>query len=130
MSMDPASLAIIGGVGWIGVLARNYYTEMAAIAVERSKREQKNEQERINREREQFDIVFQNLLTRVNEERDVIQALIQELRQIIHQSAEVDKEVLIELNQIRRERSTYLPTNQWDGNERRSQYFCNTPPQQ
>lgn len=129
MTMDPASLAIIGGVGWVSVLARNYYTEMARIAIERSKLEQQNEQERIKREREQFDIVFQNLLTRVNEERDVIQALIIELKQVITNSAEVDKEVLIELNQIRRERSTYLPTNNWDGNERRSQYFCNTPPQ-
>ncbi|WP_055075028.1 hypothetical protein [Pseudanabaena sp. 'Roaring Creek'] len=118
--MEPASLAIIGGVGWIGVLARNYYTEMATIAIERSKREQQNEQERIKREREQFDIVFQNLLTRVNEERDVIQALIMELKQVIYKSAEVDKEVLIELNQIRRERAAYLPTNQWDGSERRS----------
>lgn len=118
--MEPASLAIIGGVGWIGVLARNYYTEMAAIAIERSKREQQNEQERIKREREQFDIVFQNLLTRVNEERDVIQSLIQELRQIIQQSMQVDREVLSELNQFRRERAAYLPTNQWDGNERRS----------
>lgn len=127
--MDPASLAIIGGVGWIGVLARNYYTEMARIAIERSKLEQTNEQQRVIREREQFDIIFQNLLTRVNEERDIIQSLIIEVKQSIDRSAEVDRELLLEINQIRRERSAYLPTNNWDGNERRSQYFCNTPPQ-
>ena len=127
--MDPASLAIIGGVGWVGVLARNYYTEMARIAIERSKLEQQNEQERIKREREQFDIVFQNLLTRVNEERDVIQSLIVEVKQSIDRSADVDRELLLEINHIRRERAAYLPTNPWDGDERRKQYFCNTPPQ-
>lgn len=117
--MDPASLAVIGGVGWIGVLAKNYYTQMAQIAIDRSKREYENEQERIKREREQFDIVFQNLLTRVNEERDVIQSLIHELRQSIDCSAAVDRQVLEELAEFRRERSTYLPTH-WDGSERRT----------
>lgn len=117
--MDPASLAIIGGVGWVGVLAKNYYTQMAQIAIDRSKREYENEQERIKREREQFDIVFQNLLTRVNEERDVIQALISELKMSIDKSTDVDQQVLAELGDLRRERSAYLPTT-WDGiSERR-----------
>jgi len=119
--VDPVSLAVIGGVGWIGVLSKNYYTEMVKIAIERSKREQINEQERLNREREQFDIVFQNLLTRVNEERDVVQSLIQELKQIISKSTDMDREVFSELVEIRRERSAYLPTILWDGSERRRQ---------
>jgi uncharacterized membrane-anchored protein YhcB (DUF1043 family) len=140
MIMEPISLAIIGGIGWIGVLARNYYTELIKIALERSRREQElatenasrqqqNEQDRISRERQQFDIVFQNLLTRVNEEREIIQSLIIEIKQSIDRSADVDRELLIEINQIRRERNSYLPTNQWEGDERRKQYFCNTPPQ-
>ena len=48
MAVDPVSLAIISACGWIGLLARNYYTEMAAIAVERSRREGVNEQERLS----------------------------------------------------------------------------------
>jgi hypothetical protein len=115
--MDIVSGAVIGIVGWVGVLAKNYYTQMAEVAIERSKREQLNEQERVQREREQFDIVFQNLLTRVNEEREIIQSLIAELKNVIERSAEIDKEVLLELNQIRRERNAFLPTV-WNGEER------------
>jgi ABC-type histidine transport system ATPase subunit len=118
--MEPISLAIIGGVSWIGLLAKNYYTEMTKLAIERAARQEQNEQDRIKREREQFDIVFQNLLTRVNEERDVIQALISEIKQSIDRSADVDRELLLEINYIRRERAAYLPTNMWDGNDRRS----------
>ena len=44
--MEPTFLAIVGGIGWIGVLAKNYYTEMAKLAIERSKQDQKNEQNR------------------------------------------------------------------------------------
>ena len=102
MAVDPVSLAIISACGWIGLLARNYYTEMAAIAVERSRREGVNEQERLNREREQFDIVFQNLLTRVNEERDMIQAILLDLRQVIERSIDVDNRVISEMNEVRR----------------------------
>lgn len=102
MAVDPVSLAIISACGWIGLLARNYYTEMAAIAVEKFRRDGVNEQERLNREREQFDIVFQNLLTRVNEERDMIQALLLDLRQVIERSIDVDNRVISKMNEIER----------------------------
>ena len=120
MAVDPVSLAIISACGWIGLLARNYYTEMAAIAVERSRRDGVNEQERLNREREQFDIVFQNLLTRVNEERDVIQALLMELRQIIERSIDVDSRVLRELSEVRRVIDSVTGNTVWSGDERRT----------
>lgn len=122
MSLDPVSVAIVGACGWVGLLARNYYTEMAAIAVERSRRDGINEQERLNREREQFDIVFQNLLTRVNEERDVIQALLSELRRTIEVSKDADDRVANELREVRRLLQAALGnTVAWDGvSERRS----------
>jgi hypothetical protein len=117
--VDAAALTVVGLVGWIGVLARNYYTEMAKIAIERSKDERKNEQERVAREREQFDIVFQNLLTRVNEERDVIQALINELREVLRQGNELDRQIIGEIDHLRREREANRSTIVWDGSERR-----------
>lgn len=120
MNLDPVSLAIISACGWIGLLARNYYTEMVAIAVERSRRDSVNEQERLNREREQFDIVFQNLLTRVNEERDVIQALLNELKGTIDRSTEVDREVVSELVEVRRLLHSSMGRTVWDGDERRN----------
>lgn len=120
MNLDPASLAIISACGWIGLLARNYYTEMVKIAIERQRRDQTNEQERLNREREQFDIVFQNLLTRVNEERDVIQALLQELRNIIEKSVDVDRQVVSELNEVRRYLYSATANTLWDGEDRRN----------
>lgn len=120
MIIDPATLAVVGGAGWVSILARNYYTQMTSIAIQRAKDDRDNEQKRISREREQFDIVFQNLLTRVNEEREIIQAALTELRDYIRQGNDLDAEILQELNQLRRERNCYLPTNQWDGGERRS----------
>lgn len=119
MNLDPVSLAIISACGWIGLLARNYYTEMVAIAVERSRRDGVNEQERLNREREQFDIVFQNLLTRVNEERDVIQALLMELRQVIERSIDVDNRMISEMNEVRRTIHSATGSTVWSGDERR-----------
>jgi hypothetical protein len=120
MNPDPVSLAIISACGWIGLLARNYYTEMAAIAVERSRRDAVNEQERLNREREQFDIVFQNLLTRVNEERDVIQALLLELKQVIERSIDADDAVVRELISVRQSVNLAISSFVWNGEDRQA----------
>ncbi|NUN66353.1 hypothetical protein HCU40_16735 [Pseudanabaena biceps] len=99
--MDLTALGVIGGMGWLGILARNYSTEMIKIAIEKQRKENENQQERLDREREQFDIVFQNLLTRVNEERDTIQAILLELRMSIDRSAEVDRQIVAEMIEVR-----------------------------
>lgn len=117
MAVDPVSLAIISACGWIGLLARNYYTEMVKIAVDRERREHENEQEELQRTRMQFDIIFQNLLTRVNEERDTIQALLAELRTAIQSSIEVDRLVAAELVEVRK---TLASSGRWSGDERRN----------
>lgn len=114
--MEPITLAIIAGMGWLGVLARNYSTEMVKIAIERERKEHENDQEELQRTRRQFDIIFQNLLTRVNEERDTIQASLIELKTAIVHSAEVDRIVAAELIEVRK---SLASSSNWSGDERR-----------
>ena len=115
--MEPISLAILAGMGWLGVLARNYSTEMIKIAVEKQRKEYENGQEELQRKHRQFDIIFQNLLTRVNEERDTIQSLLSDLRTAIERSAEVDRLVTNELIEFRKTLANY---QDYQGIERRN----------
>lgn len=130
--MEPVTLALIAGIGWISVLARNYYTQMATLAIERVKLDQansedrrkidrQNEQERLEREREQFDIIFQNLLTRVNEERDLIQALLKQVHEQIEASIDIDKQVIKEISELRSLIISSHIEKKWLGEERRLQ---------
>lgn len=116
--MEPISLAIIGGMGWLGVLARNYSAEMIKLAVERQRRQYENDQEELSRKREQFDIIFCNVLNRVNEERDIIQSLLSELRTAIERSAEVDRLVMTELIEVKK--MLAYPVD-WTGEEHKKQ---------
>lgn len=114
--MEPITLAVIGGIAWISVLAKNYSSEMVKIAIERERKEHENDQEELQRTRRQFDIIFQNLLTRVNEERDTIQASLLELKTAIVTSAEIDRIVAAELIEVRK---TLASSGNWTGDERR-----------
>jgi len=108
--MEPIGIAILAGMGWLGVLAKNYSTEMIKIAVEKQRKEYENGQEELQRKHRQFDIIFQNLLGRVNEERDTIQSLLVDLR------AEVDRVVTAELIEVRKALANY---QDYQGQERR-----------
>lgn len=115
--MEPIGIAILAGMGWLGVLAKNYSTEMIKIAVEKQRKEYENAQEELQRKHRQFDIIFQNLLTRVNEERDTIQLLLSDLRTAIERSAEVDRLVTNELIEFRKTLANY---QDYQGSERRN----------
>lgn len=115
--MEPIGIAILAGMGWLGVLAKNYSTEMIKIAVEKQRKEYENAQEELQRKHRQFDIIFQNLLTRVNEERDSIQLLLSDLRTAIERSAEVDRLVTNELIEFRKTLANY---QDYQGSERRN----------
>ena len=114
---EPISVAILAGIGWLGVLAKNYSTEMIKIAVEKQRKEYENGQEELQRKHRQFDIIFQNLLTRVNEERDTIQTILIDLRAAIERSAEVDRLVTAELVEVRKALANY---KEYQGQERRN----------
>ena len=101
--MDLITGAIVGGIGWVGLLAKNYYTDMAKLAVERSQQEQENEQRRIQKSEKYFEILFQNLLTLVGEEKDSRLAQMQEtnqnLREITRSNTELNNDVRLLISQ-------------------------------
>lgn len=102
--MDLITGAIVGGIGWVGLLAKNYYTDMAKLAIERSQQEQENEQRRIQKSEKYFEILFQNLLTLVGEEKDVRLALMQEinqtLREITKSNLELNKDIKLLIERV------------------------------
>lgn len=102
--MDLITGAIVGGIGWVGLLAKNYYTDMAKLAVERSQQEQENEQRRIQKSEKYFEILFQNLLTLVGEEKDIRLALMQEinqvLREIVKSNTDLNKDIKLLIERV------------------------------
>ena len=125
--MDPVSLAIVGGVGWIGVLAKNYYTEMARLAVERSKQDQKNEQNRIEKSEKVFDILLGNVLTLVGEEKDSRLFNQQQMEQTLRELINSNNQAHADWQNVREDmrslittiRNTTAETVNWEGEERR-----------
>lgn len=102
--MDLITGAIVGGVGWVGLLAKNYYTDMAKLAVERSQQESENEQRRIEKSEKYFEILFQNLLTLVGEEKDIRLALMQEINQVLREitksNVELNKDIKLLIERV------------------------------
>lgn len=102
--MDLITGAIVAAIGWIGLLAKNYYTDMAKLAIERSQQEQENEQRRIQKSEKYFEILFQNLLTLVGEEKDVRLALMQEINQTLREmtkcNLELNKDVKLLIERV------------------------------
>ena len=109
--MDLITGAIVGGITWVGVLAKNYYTEMAKLAVERSKDDRANEQRRIEKQEKYFEILFQHILLVVGEEKDR-QLMLQQ------QILEVSKQVIESLEKVKRSVDA-LNSKPWDGVDRR-----------
>jgi rubrerythrin len=125
--MEPVSLAILGGIGWIGVLAKNYYTEMARLAVERSKQDQKNEQNRIEKSEKVFDILLGNVLTLVGEEKDSRLFNQQQMEQTLRELIKSNNQAHADWQNVREDmrslittiRNTTAETVNWEGDERR-----------
>ena len=121
--MDIISGAVLGGIGWLGVLAKSYYTDMAKLAIERSKQEQENEQRRIEKNEKYFEILLQNLLCLVGEEKDTRLQIAQEtndtLRRMIISNNQIHDEKKSLISNIRAAYSS-APTTIWDGGDRRT----------
>ena len=121
--MDIISGAVLGGIGWLGVLAKSYYTDMAKLAIERSKQEQENEQRRIEKNEKYFEILLQNLLCLVGEEKDTRLQIAQEtndtLRKVIISNNQVHDDMKFLIANIRNANSS-APTTIWDGGDRRT----------
>ena len=121
--MDILSGAVLAGIGWLGVLAKSYYTDMAKLAVERSKQEQENEQRRIEKNEKYFEILLQNLLSLVGEEKDIRLQIAQEtndtLRKLVISNNQVHDDMKFLIANIRTANSSGLPTV-WSGDDRRA----------
>ncbi len=70
MNMDLLASAAIGALGWLGILARNYYTQMANLRIEEARQAQTNEQRRIEKQEGYFERLFQLFTLMVGEEKD------------------------------------------------------------
>lgn len=70
MNMDLITSATLGALGWLGILARNYYTQMANLRIEEAKQSQINEQRRIEKQEGYFERLFQLFTMMVGEEKD------------------------------------------------------------
>lgn len=107
--MELITPAIIGGIGWIGLLAKAYYTDMAKLAVKRSELDQLNEQRRIEKSEQYFEMLLQRLLVQTGEQEDKRQALEEQLirvgTELVNSSHEVRDEIKslrIEQNELNR----------------------------
>ena len=68
--MDLVTSATLGALGWLGILARNYYTQMANLRIEEARQAQINEQRRIEKQEGYFERLFQLFTLMVGEEKD------------------------------------------------------------
>ena len=63
-------IALTGATGWIGYLARNYFSNLASIKLEEVRNRQENAQRQIENQEKYFEILLQNILVVVGEEKD------------------------------------------------------------
>jgi hypothetical protein len=102
--MEPLSGVIIAGLGGLGILAKNYYTDMAKLAIERSRQEQENEQRRIEKSEKYFEILLQNLLSLVGEEKDIRLQIMQEinatLRELTRSNTQLHSDIKLLIERV------------------------------
>ncbi|OYQ66643.1 hypothetical protein B9G53_03490 [Pseudanabaena sp. SR411] len=103
--MEILTPAIIGGIGWIGLLAKDYYTKMAAIALKRSELDQENEQRRIEKAESYFELLLQRLLMQAGEQEDKRQALEERLIRALTDLVNSNHEIRDELHSLRNEQN-------------------------
>ena len=70
MSIDLIVSATLGTLGWLGLLARNYYSQMANLRIEEARQSQINEQRRIEKQEGYFERLFQLFTLTIGEEKD------------------------------------------------------------
>lgn len=70
MNMDLITSAAIGGIGWIGLLAKNYFTQMANLRIKEAEQAAQNEQRRIEKQESYYERLFGLFMQTVGEEKD------------------------------------------------------------
>lgn len=82
MNMDLITSAAIGTLGWVGILAKNYYTQMASLRVKEAEQAQINEQRRIEKQEGYFERLFSIFTQVIGEEKDERLAFQHEMERI------------------------------------------------
>ena len=89
-------VALVGAMGWIGLLARGYFSSLAAIKLEEAKNRQQNAQRLIENQEKYFEILLKNILVSVKELRQSNELMHEQLRSCllptIQQNNQVKKE--------------------------------------
>ncbi len=83
MSLDLITSAAIGTLGWVGILARNYYTQITNLRIKEAEQNQANEQRRIEKQEGYFERLFQLFTMMVGEEKDERIAFQHEMTRLI-----------------------------------------------
>lgn len=105
MMNELITSAIIGGIGWIGLLAKTYYTDMAKLAVKRAELDQQNEQNRIKKGDEYFELLLRRLLLQAGEQEDKRQALEEQLIRVGTELVSSNHEIRDEIKSLRVEQN-------------------------
>lgn len=121
-------IALTGATGWLGYVARNYFTNLAAIKLEEVRNRQENAQRQIENQEKYFEILLQNILVVVGEEKDRGLAMQEQIVNTNNRLIESNQEVIDTVKDLRASnellhqqlRTCLLPTVQWDGSDRRA----------
>lgn len=105
---DLVTPSIMAGIGWIGLLAKTYYTDMAKLAVKRSELDQQNEQRRIEKSEQYFEMLLTRLLLQAGEQEDKRQALEEQLIRVGTELVNSNHEIRDELKGLRLEQNNLV----------------------
>lgn len=105
---DLVTPSIMAGIGWIGLLAKTYYTDMAKLAVKRSELDQQNEQRRIEKSEQYFEMLLTRLLLQAGEQEDKRQALEEQLIRVGTELVNSNHEIRDELKGLRVEQNNLV----------------------
>lgn len=116
MNLDIITSAVVGTLGWVGMLSRNYYTQLASLRIQEAKQAQENEQRRIEKQEGYFERLFQLFTMMVGEEKDERLAFQNEMVRVANQLSNHNREISEHLSRlaarIEASCSTTLPNDQ------------------
>lgn len=105
---DLVTPSIMAGIGWIGLLAKTYYTDMAKLAVKRSELDQQNEQRRIEKSEQYFEMLLTRLLTQAGEQEDKRLELEERLVRVGNDLVNSNHEIRDEIKSLRLEQNNLV----------------------
>jgi len=100
MNLDIVTSAVVGALGWVGLLSRNYYTQMANLRIQEAKQAQENEQRRIEKQESYFERLFGLFTMMVGEEKDERLAFQNEMVRVANEISHHNREISEHLSRL------------------------------